>query len=198
MNGKLKLTREQWLNEAASLICLEIIAPGVVDRLTPPYRISVAPLKTKRLGQCHQRAQSEDGTNEIFITAHCDCSLDILSTLVHELIHAYDDCESKHRGFFRATATACGLEGKMTATKPSDTLTAQLQEYIDILGPIPHAALAILPKGRGRNNNKLVCTGCGFQANLSAKWCLAIEKRDAGLLICPACDEPTLIVERAA
>ena len=178
------LSREDWLNEAAELIIDDVLQSAVdSEHPKPPYKISVAPLKSKALGQCHKRAQSTGQKNEIFITAHCDDSQTVLATLTHELIHAYDDCQSGHKNFFAFAARRAGLEGKLTQTVAGATLIATFSTYIEALGPIPHDALTVPNKDKGRNNNKIKCNECGFQANLSRKW--AEQIRPSAL--CPVC-----------
>lgn len=176
-------SREDWLNKAGLLICNELIEAKTTLTTDRAIRISLAPMRSKHLGACYPAIRSSDGANEILITIHCDDSLAVLAVLVHELIHAYDDCASKHRGAFRTAALAVGLEGKMTATTAGPGLTTLLNEYVELLGPIPHAALSHVQKDKGRNNNKLICNDCGFQANLSAKWAYQII---AGFA-CPVC-----------
>lgn len=185
-------TREQWLNECAAMIIAEVIKPAVESEWNPtaakplpepPYRISVAPLKAKHLGECFPRSRSEDAHNEIFITAKEADSLEVLDTLVHELIHAYDDCKSGHKHFFAKIARAVGLDGKLTSTHAGPVLKAKLQEYVELFGPIPHAALTLVNKSRGRNNNKIVCNSCDFKANTSAKWVAMVSPG----FECPAC-----------
>jgi len=181
MNTIESTSREDWLNKAANLICAEIISPAQ-SGAKPPFRLSVAPMKAKHAGECYPRSRSEDQHNEIFITAHCDDSLEILDTLTHELLHAYDDCQSKHKGFFAYTANKIGMIGKqqkkngdwlgMTIAHAGPELLKRLSEYVELLGPIPHARISQVNKDKGRNGNKIVCNDCGFQANLSRKWAI--------------------------
>ncbi len=184
------MTREQWLNATANIICSEIIAPNT-DIPKPKIRVSVGwPHASKAshstiLGQCFPREWSHDQTNEIFIspTQGANDSLTVLSTLVHELIHAYDNNENGHKAPFRKLALACGLTGKMTATRPSEALTAQLQEYIQMFGEIPHAQLdtSKQKKQKGRQL-KVACSNCEFKFNTSQKQIDSIQVWD-----CPAC-----------
>lgn len=191
-------TRENWLNQAAAiLINTALRADNVEGAQEPPVRVSVAPMTSKILGICHKRVQSDDGHNEIFITAHIDDSVKILDVLTHELIHAFDDGASGHRNYFARVARAAGLEGKLTATTAGPELTATLEGIVDILGPIPHAKLNLKPKSKGRNNNKIVCDSCGFQANLSRKWVDAVEHRAQETndnAACPACAGGLLLI----
>lgn len=188
-------TREQWLNKSAQILFDVVLTPEVLqDNPPPPVRVSVAPMRSKELGCCHPRASSEDAHNEIFITAHIDDSQVILATLTHELIHAADDCQSGHRNFFAKAARLAGLEGKLTSTMAGAQLSDVLENIVGILGPIPHAKLHLKPKSKGRNNNKLICKACGFQANLSRKW--ADQAAQAPwALTCPCCDSLTLKVQ---
>ena len=180
-------TREHWLNASKDILLDMVLTDEATDNAPPPpVRVSVAPMKSKELGVCHNRASSSDGHNEIFITAHIDDSVKILDVLTHELIHALDDCKSGHRNFFAKVARRAGLEGKLTATHAGADLTTILQHIVKILGPIPHAKLNLKPKSKGRNNNKMVCSNCSFQANLSRKWVDAI-KATQKTPYCPVC-----------
>lgn len=176
-------SREDWLNKALLLIRNELIDAKTTLTTNRPIRVSLAPMASKTLGMCYPSSRSDDGANEITITIHNNDSELILATLTHEAIHAYDDCINRHRGAFRTAALAVGLEGKMTATKAGPELAATLAEYVQLLGPIPHSALSHQTKDKGRNNNKIKCFDCGFQANLSAKWAYQIENG----FQCPVC-----------
>ena len=175
--------REEWLNKASLLIDSEILEPLTDLQSNRALRIAIAPMRSKRLGECYPSSRNDDGANEIVITAHCDDSELILAVLVHEKIHALDDCKHQHGPVFRKAALAVGLEGKMTATVAGPKLAATLKEYVELLGPIPHSAMSHVAKDKGRNNNKLVCDDCGFKANLSAKWAM----RTGDGFQCPVC-----------
>ena len=177
-------TREDWLNKAALLIRAELIDTRTTMTTDRPIRISLSPMASKNLGACYPSSRSPaDHANEITITMHSNDSVLILSTLAHELIHAYDDCVNKHGAVFRAAALAIGLQGKMTATVAGAELTATLSEYVELLGEIPHYALTHVAKDKGRNGNKLMCHDCGFKANTSTKWALQIR----AWFECPVC-----------
>ena len=104
-----------------------------------------------------------------------------------------DDCASGHRNYFAKVARAAGLEGKFTATTAGPQLREVLESAVKILGPIPHAKLNLKPKEKGRNNNKIVCGSCGFQANLSRKWAdrIALDAE------CPVCARATINLIRS-
>lgn len=180
------ITREDWLNKAADIMFQTVLDESVIAPFPiPPVRVSVAPMTSKQLGVCYKREASDDKHNEVFITAHVSDSLTVLETLLHELIHAADNCDSGHRNYFAKVARKAGLEGKLTATHAGAELKESLAYIIEALGPIPHATLNLKPKEKGRNNNKLTCANCGFQANLSHKWAVQVSERAA----CPVCHD---------
>lgn len=192
---KNSLTREGWLNDACDHILDNELGPitnGLFKR--PNIWVSVGFPKGGRkvIGFCYVKRCSGDGVNEIFVTPAMDKSLLILGVLVHELIHATDNCESGHRGFFRKTALAVGLEGKMTATISGEALTDRLTTYLEKSGPIPHAKISLSNvKKQSTRMIKLECDNCGFIARTARKW----SSRLHGSTICPCCENPTLKVE---
>ena len=185
----MKQTREQWLTAAANIICQEIIEPTTTVE-TPAIRISIGwPHATKAKhdqikGQCFPRSWSEDSHNEIFITPTTNDSTDILATLTHELIHAYDDCQNGHGLIFKRQAHKIGLEGPMRATRPNTELQALLADITNsVLGPIPHAPLNTNKKKRQQSRQlKMQCNQCPFLFRASKQAIQSITNHD-----CPAC-----------
>lgn len=124
----------------------------------------------KAIGQCFPSGWSKDGFVEMFISPELDDPLEVLATLVHELIHALDNCESKHRGFFRKTAIAIGLEGKMTATVAGEALLHKLNDVLARLGTYPHSQLRKeLIKKQGTRMVLVKCPKCGWQCRTTKK-----------------------------
>ena len=138
-------TREAWLIRA-----IEAMRPRFEEVGMPlPEKIHVSVgfgfgsrAESKHiLGQTWARAASADGVNHVFISPELGDTLNVLETLVHELIHVADDCQNGHKGAFAEAATRLGLEGPMTATKASITLAAELLTLAEALGEYPHGAL---------------------------------------------------------
>ncbi len=185
-----KLSREQWLSESADLILNEIIAPVWEVRTTLKLKVSVgyAPntkTNSRTIGCCLSSFASTQGYNEIFISPVIDDSMVILATLAHEVIHAVDDNESGHRGDFCTIARKIGLEGKITATVAGDDLKAHLQQYIDILGDIPHAAVDL--SGQKRQVNRNLKVWCNDDD--CSKW----RDSDGSVWICWICRLPLVL-----
>lgn len=148
------ITREAWLHKAVEIFRARFIEVG--HPLPEKLHVSVgfgkgARSESKNVrGVCWPRAYSLDGVNHIFISP---CLGDggengvaqVLLTLLHELIHAADDCESGHRGTFAEIATRFGFEGKKTSSQASIQLAAELMVLAEELGPYPHGVLDPTP-----------------------------------------------------
>lgn len=186
--------REAWLTEASGLILADIILPAANMDAEPPFRISIGfptGRASRALACCYKRQVSDDGVNEIFVSPACAESITVLAAVVHELIHACDDCESGHRNFFARTARAAGLTGPLTATAAGDALTRTLQSYVDLLGPIPHAAMNMAKRPKQSTRMlKLTCLDltCGFTFRTTARQLAKLSAQP----ICPACEESYL------
>lgn len=180
------LTREQWLNEAVTQIALEVFAPHDID--VPKIRVSVGwPSRggtgtTKRvIGQCWKGMVAKDGVHQIFISPVLDDLMQILETLVHEMVHAIDDCESGHKGAFAKMARKVGLEGKMTATHAGGSLALNLAIIAEQLGDFDHSGLVPNPAEKKQSTRmlKLEAACCGYIVRTTQKWI------DQGLPSCP-------------
>jgi hypothetical protein len=135
-------TREEWLKEAIRRLRPVFQAEGVEIPKDVRITIGFGPNGSRRensiiLGVTARRFVSEDHVNEIFISPEDATATSMLATVAHELIHAWDDCESGHRGEFKRVAQAIGLEGKMTHTVPSVDFEAILILIAEEMGRYP-------------------------------------------------------------
>ena len=157
-------TREQWLEAA-----LEAVRPLFERRgyRLPACRVSCgfasSGTRNGYIGQCWSAAVSADRRNQIFISPVLEDPFEVLDTLVHELVHAVDDCRHKHGAEFRKIALAIGLEGPMRSAGAGPKLKLQLQQLAAALGPYPHAKL-MLPAAAPRKQRRARarCETCGF------------------------------------
>ena len=195
--------RETWLAKATDYLRPMFDAQGYQIpcdvRVTCGFPSSMA-LRSKNgrraIGMCWSRSCSEANINEIAISpclsGETD-SLQVLATLVHELVHAVDDCKNGHGPVFKRIALAVGLEGKMTATHASTALDAHLQKFIDSEGSFPHATLDVA-KTHKKQSTRMIKASCvnqhcitdargnRYTVRLSRSW---IE--EAGAPLCPVC-----------
>ena len=192
--------RESWLTEAGNLILDDILTPVVkkagYEYERPQFRISIGFPKHSRGGKsiavCFVRAASTDGVNEIFINPELDDPVAVMEAMVHELVHAYDDCASGHRNFFATVARKAGLEGPLTATHCGDKLLGKLKEYAGLLGVFPHRKMQLDKTHRkdGTRQLKVWCDDatCGFIFRTSEIQLAKLFRKEVEAPFCPACD----------
>lgn len=184
-------TREQWL-ELAVLKLRPLFAE--IDVELPDVRVSVGwpsrggvGKKNKVIGQCWKSTVAGDGVSQLFISPVLGGDrLQMIGVLVHELIHAADDCESGHKGAFAKMARKIGLVGKLTATivDPVSELGLRLAAVLDELGEYPHSALNPFEMEKQRPKQttrmlKLECPQDGYTVRTTQKWI------DEGMPKCP-------------
>jgi hypothetical protein len=121
--------------------------------------------RSRHIGQCWSRSASDRAVNQIFISPVLHEPVAVLDTLVHELVHAVDDCASSHGKNFKRIATSVGLTGPMRSTVAGDALKARLEGIALTLGPYPHSRLDVVT-GSGTSRParpRAICPECGFE-----------------------------------
>lgn len=144
-----RITREEWLGYA-----VEALRPLLGDvGAAFPRRIRVSVGfggNTGRYertvgGVCFAREASHDRVNQIFISPLHSDGWRVLMILLHELMHACDDCRSGHRGYFARVHKEIGFVGRCTEGEPGVRLDRELERILQKLeadhGPYPHAEL---------------------------------------------------------
>lgn len=185
-------TREGWLNDAvASLAGLfEPYGKPVPDTLL--VSIGYAKRPGKGIGWCYKAEVGEDNHTTIFISPELTSEqpVRLLGVLLHEMIHAADNGESGHKGWFASTAKALGLTGKMTATTVGPDLENALHELSTKLGPLPHKTLNISAAAKGKvgaqknRQIKIECPDDGYKLRGSR------QQLDLAIPDCPLCGGP--------
>ena len=174
--------RESWLMEA-----VEQIKP-IFERMgyqVPLVKVSVGfpstGSKGRHLGQCWSTRSSDDGINQIFIAPHLPTPIEVLDTLVHELVHAVDDCQSGHGENFKRIAKDIGLKGPMRSAGADEFLMQDLIKISNQLGNFPHGRLSIprAASNAGIKRPGAICSKCGYEI-VMFKRCL-----DIGPPLCP-------------
>lgn len=186
-------TREEWLIAAIEELNEHVFLPHELD--LPAYRVSVGwpggrGKKTNTVGQCWNSSSTEDGTPAIFISPKVKNPIEVLSILVHEVIHAIDDCASGHRGAFLKMFRKVGMVGKATQSQAGDELLLTLSKIEDRLGKYPHSAMKNPSAGTGEKKQgtrmlKVMCADedCGYSLRTTRQWL------DVGLPTCPCGSE---------
>ena len=162
---KKKMNRETWLWEMVKQLKLKVFKPAGIALDLTNIKVSVGFPPTggtrslkKTIGVCFASKVSTGKYNEIFINPTLDDTVKVTGVLVHELIHAIDDCKHGHKAAFRKMALAVGLTGKMTATEESDELIAKINDIVKVIGKYPHKKLDYTNrKKQGTRNLKIEC-----------------------------------------
>jgi hypothetical protein len=179
-------TREAWLIGAC-----EALAPlfqGEAD--IPEIRVSVSwpggGSAHKRIGECWPTGKTDDGIAQVFISPMLVKPVAVLKTLVHEICHAIDDCQSGHKKGFIRWAKLVGLVPKWTSSTASPELMEKLIVIADELGEYPHAGLklsAVVESKQSTRMLKVQCVESDYKIRMTSKW---IE--EVGTPICPCHD----------
>jgi hypothetical protein len=151
------VTREEWLEAAVAE--LESRLPPL-----PELKLSVGwPKGTrKHLAQCWSAKRSKDQrTNHIFVSPVLDDPVQVLQSLLHELVHAAVGTEAGHRKPFSQLAGKLGFLKPWTATPMGEALRQELTELAEKLGEYAHVQLTEREKQKARM--KLWECSCGVK-----------------------------------
>ena len=180
------MTRENWLQSATEELrtlfkqCGEEIPTQVRSSCGFPSKSALSN-KNRRIGECWSARASADQHAEIFISPTISDSSRVLDILAHELIHAVHP-NAGHGKAFKRTATAIGLEGKMTATVAGAKFKEWAEPVLARLGAYPHADL--VPSNAQKKQTtrmlKCFCPECGYTVRVAGKWLEAM-----GAPMCP-------------
>ena len=160
--GSSEVNRETWLwlaiRELSKLLAeAGAVVPEKIAASTGWPSAGGLAMRRKVNGECWSQ-KSGNGITQIFVNPTLGDSVEVLSVMTHELIHASDDCESGHRGYFVRVAKAVGLVRPWTATTAGTDLKCKLIEIIGIIGPYPHVKMSpVVIKKQSTRMIKLVC-----------------------------------------
>lgn len=158
-------TREEWLQAAIEMIRPTFLSKGyrIPDDCQVSCGFASTGLRSHHIGQCWSRKSSSDGRNQIFISPALHDPLEVMDTLVHELVHAVDDCQHKHGREFKKIAVKVGLEGPMRSASAGKELKQHLAELAAKIGPYPHGRLDVYHrKVTNSPRPRAKCPACGF------------------------------------
>jgi hypothetical protein len=178
--------REAWLQAAASFLFDHIAEQGfprLTVRVSCGWPVSGGAARRRTvIGQCFPPSLCKDGTPQIFISPRLADSVDVLGTLLHELLHASVGCQHGHKKPFSQAARKVGLAGPPTATVVGDALRPLLLAYVERVGPYPHAAITVKPKGKGGSRLRPYQCGCAPPVKVRVA-------SDSFAAVCLRCDE---------
>lgn len=186
-------TREAW-----AYAILDALAPRLADMgIKMPegrtVRVGVLPLSRGRLGFCCGSGKSESGNvNFIGLCTKQAEPVELVHTLVHEFLHACDDCMSGHRHRWARWAKLLGMQAK--GHDRGAVLSALIHDALHAVGtPAAHvasvtpAAAAALP-----SQCRMECPSCKAHAYIPMKAAM-----DDYFIYCGDCIERMQLVERS-
>lgn len=112
--------REEWCNEIVAVMLPMLAEHGITFPPERQVRCAVtAGLKRSTFGLCHGSKASTDGrTNFIDVSTAQAEPVELAHTLLHELLHACDDCHSGHRGRWKRWANLIGIQTRGNTRGP--------------------------------------------------------------------------------
>jgi hypothetical protein len=141
------------------------------------------------VGECWSTEASSDQHYEVFVSPELMDSMEIVSALAHELVHATVGTDAGHGVPFRQCAIQIGLTGPMKST----VLVAEFTEWAETLfkriGPYPAGGLTAEGRKQTTSMLKCECSECGYVARVSRKWL-----DEAGPPICPTDEIPLMVM----
>ena len=168
-----KITRELWLQNAVDLVSPIFKNKGyTIPKVQVSCGFPSTGNKSKHVGQCWGKSSTNDGTNQLFISPVLDEPVQVLDTLVHELVHAVDDCMHHHGPEFKKIATDVGLQGLMREASAGPWLQEQLTTISRQLGKYPHSKINLAHSSSKKTGPRprAKCKKCGYEVTPLKKW----------------------------
>ncbi len=166
-------TREEWLHNAVELASPIFKNKGyTIPKVQVSCGFPSTGNKSKHVGQCWGKSSTSDGTNQLFISPVLDEPVQVLDTLVHELVHAVDDCMHHHGPEFKKIATDVGLQGLMREASAGSWLQEQLTAISRQLGKYPHSKINLAHSSSKKTGPRprAKCKKCGYEVTPLKKW----------------------------
>jgi hypothetical protein len=205
------MTRELWLEKAIDYLRPYFKEAGCelpqLIHISVGFGASARAESKKVMGVTWSGFASADGNPHIFISPTLADTFEVIETVAHELIHAWDNNVSGHRGAFAEKALALGFTAPFSYTPSGPALQATLISMAAALGDYPHSALDVdiakmpvtvaagtmaggavsattihFSSGPSTQSTRLVkclCPECGYIVRTTKKWL------DRGAPICP-------------
>ena len=173
MSNENKTTRELWLQNAVDLVSPIFKNKGyTIPKVQVSCGFPSTGNKSKHVGQCWGKSSTNDGTNQLFISPVLDEPVQVLDTLVHDLVHAIDDCMHHHGPEFKKIATDVGLQGLMREASAGPWLLEQLTAISRQLGKYPHSKINLAHSSSKKTGPRprAKCKKCGYEVTPLKKW----------------------------
>jgi hypothetical protein len=160
--------REEWAEVVLAHLFIELACIGISWN-TPEgrqIRVALAPMSRTKLGQCHSSKKSVGGdVNMITLSTDQGEPIELVHTLLHELLHALDDCHSGHKGRWARWAKQIGIE--MRGHERGPIAEQLVQDTLRAVG-VPKAHVQTVPSSRkaGSSQVRVHCPECSKHVNM--------------------------------
>jgi hypothetical protein len=154
-------SREDWANLVLERLVPDLAAIGIEMPDGRAVRIGVGPLSNGKLGVCFPAAKSSSGTvNFIGLCTKQAEPQELVHTLIHEYLHACDDCQSGHRNRWHRWAQLLGM--KRAGHERSAMCTALIDDALKNIGlPVQHEPSVVKPAANAMPSQvRITCPKC--------------------------------------
>lgn len=185
---KLKVNREAWLRAAYDLVRRELLpkAPAAVAISWSFPSKGGTSASRRRIGECHYKGGSAvevEGDRVILVSPTLQEPVEIVETMVHEMVHAALPMGSGHRAPFSQLAKSIGLVKPWTATSAGPELKAKIEGWLKKLPAWPGGYLKIVTQQKNRQLKAL----CACEAPRILRG--SQKMFDEGPILCGVCNE---------
>jgi len=152
-----RITREKWLEDAYSK--LKGVFPASYD-LPQTASISVGDCGMDVLGRCYNATIHTGNLFTIILDFTEDRPLNVLGTLLHEMIHCLEGCRNHGNKFMKVCfEVGLAMVCKNGHTEITEQLKPRLEKIAQELGPFPHKKIVRPIRDRNMREPaiKLIC-----------------------------------------
>lgn len=162
------MKNKNWFDQAIEEVSELFLAHGyTVPEVEVTFGFTSKGLRSSRIGECWATRASDSKVNHIFISPTLTDSEDILATLIHECIHAIDDCEHGHGKEFKSIALKVGFKGPMRSTPAGPELKDKISKIINKIGAYDGPRITVSHKPRiNKQPTRARCLECGYTVSV--------------------------------
>lgn len=162
------MKNKDWLEDALMEVKI-LFAEHGYD--VPPVKVTLGftskGLRSSTVGECWPRGASTSDINHIFISPANTSSEGIISTLIHECIHAIDNCEHGHGKEFKSIALKVGFKVPMRSTPASDELKQRIAGILGRIGVYGGSTIIAAHQPRlQKPPARAKCPECGYTISM--------------------------------
>jgi len=167
------MERQEWIEKALKALRGHFAFYGY--KVPENIRVTIGWPKggRTRIGECHFTEASTDQHFEIFVSPELGNGSKydhpVIEVIAHEICHTIAGYKAAHKKPFKIVATAIGLEGKMTSTKPGPVMQTFIATFEKEHGAYPAGALTRSMVKKKKTYLIPCACDCGYKIWTTAK-----------------------------